>query len=113
MNEHFLNGFLKRAQSRGIDESSALGLHEKYAGPTEDFKAMSSPGLSVTTPTVSPGTAAGGTAGLTAAPRPTALGRSPKPLTTGTAQATPGLRSGAEGAQAGLQNLKNFLGFGK
>ena len=95
MNEHFLNGFLKRAQAHGIDESSAFRLHEKYAGPVEDF------------------TAAGGTAGLTTAPRPTALSRSPKPITTGTAQATPGLRSGAEGAQAGFQNLKNFFGFGK
>lgn len=113
MNEHFLNGFLKRAQAHGIDEASAFHLHEKYAGPVEDFKAMSSPGLSVTTPTVNPGTVAGGTAGLTAAPRPTTLSRSPKPLTTGTAQATPGLRSGAAGAQAGFENLKNFLGFGK
>jgi hypothetical protein len=113
MNQHFLIGFLKRAQAHGIDEASAFHLHEKYAGPAEDFEAMSSPGLSVTTPAVNPGTVGGGTAGLTAAPKPTALSRSPKPLTTGTVKATPGLRSGTEGFSAGIDNLKNFLGFGK
>ena len=113
MNEHFLTGFLKRANQYGIDENTAVELHEKYAGPVEDFKNMSSPGIGVT----APGSLAAGT---TPAANPRVVNRSPaaKPIgagtvSAGTVKATPGLRSGTEGAAAGFENLKNFLGFGK
>jgi hypothetical protein len=118
MNDYFIAGFLKRAEQYGIDANTAISMHEKYAGPIEDFKAMESPGLQVVTPTAipvaSPGTLSTGSAG--AAGKPVLRGAtklSPGAVSTGTAKATPGLRSGAEGMQGGLDNLKNFFGFGK
>lgn len=114
MNKHFLIGFLKRAEQYGIAEADAIGLHEKYAGPVEDFKSMQSPGMQVTTPTPAAGTLSAGSAGLVGKPvmrRSNAV--TPGTVSAGTAKATPGLRSGAEGAAAGFENLKNFLGFGK
>ena len=119
MNDHFIAGFLKRAEQYGVDANTAISMHEKYAGPVEDFKAMQSPGLQVVTPTatpvVSPGTLSTGSANAYVG-KPVLRGAtklSPGAVSTGTAKATPGLRSGAEGMQGGLDNLKNFFGFGK
>lgn len=114
MNNYFLVGFLKRAEQHGIDRDTAIRLHEKYAGPIEDFKSMQSPGIQVTAPTPAVGTLSTGSAGTVGKPvvrKSTSV--APGTVSAGTATATPGLRSGVAGMQGGLDNLKNFFGLGK
>jgi hypothetical protein len=92
MNKHFLLGFLKRANEYGLDESTAIAMHEKYAGPAEDFKNIASPEIGVTLPgTTSTGTLTPGpmSTGASSVYKPALKPKLPaaQPVNTGTLSA--------------------------